>query len=48
MITAIKIRIIPPISLEYVPIFFPIIFPNINPEYVKIRLDSENTIDDNR
>jgi hypothetical protein len=43
---AIKIKIIPPINLEYEPILFPILFPSVKPRYVNIKLEVENIIDE--
>ena len=42
------IKTIPPTTLEYVPIFLPIIFPTIKPKYVNIKLHIENVNDDNK
>ena len=43
---AMIIKIIPPISFEYEPTLLPIIFPNVRPKYVNVRLVREKIIDD--
>ena len=45
---AIKIRTIPPNSLEYEPILLPTILPKVRPRYVNIKLVIENIIEDNK
>ena len=43
---AIIIKIIPPIVLEYDPIFLPRIVPRVRPRYVKVALEMEKIIEE--